>query len=142
MKHYFIYLYILIAVILILVVAEVVRSIIKKRQEDYLVFSNRWKSLMTMAKNKKQWNSLVIEAEKLLYDVLKYKKYKGKNVADKIVAAQRQFKNNDQIWSCHKLAKQIQENHFVVKDKKQLIDVINGYRQALDDLGVFKKGKS
>jgi len=139
--NYFIYFYLFILLILILVALEIVRSV-KRRQEKYLLFLNRWKSLMIMAKNKKQWNQLVIEAEELLDDVLKYKKYKGKNVADKIVAAQRQFKNNDQLWSCHKLVRRIKEENFVLEDKKQLLEVISGYRQALEDLGVFKKEKS
>jgi hypothetical protein len=139
--NYFIYFYLFILLILILVALEIVRSV-KRRQEKYLLFLNRWKSLMIMAKNKKQWNQLVIEAEELLDDVLKYKKYKGKNVADKIVAAQRQFKNNDQLWSCHQLVRRIKEENFVLEDKKQLLEVISGYRQALEDLGVFKKEKS
>ena len=127
--------------VIVLAISEIIRSVLKKREENYQIFINRWKGLITLAKKKSQWNQLVIEADKLLGDVLKYKHYKGKHLADKIVSAQRQFKNNDQIWSCHKLANKIQQEGYVLNDKQQLLDVINSYREAFTDLGVFKVDK-
>ncbi len=134
--------YLVVGLLLILALSEITRSVLKKRKENYQIFINRWKNLMNLAKKKSQWNQLIIEADKLLNDVLKYKHYKGKNLADKIVSAQRQFKNNDKIWSCHKLANKIQQDGYVLNDKQQLLDAVNCYREAFNDLGIFKKDKS
>lgn len=127
--------------VIVLAISEIIRSVLKKREENYQIFINRWKGLIILAKKKSQWNQLVIEADQLLDDVLKYKHYKGKHLADKIVSAQRQFKNNDQIWSCHKLANRIQQEGYVLNDKKQLLYVISSYREAFTDLGIFKIDK-
>ncbi len=127
-----------IGLLLIFLVGYTILDEIKIRKNKQFIV--RWHNIQKLCLNPSNWNKVVIESDKLLAEVLKKKHFKGKNVGEKIVSAQRILSNNDAIWSCHKLANQIQEKTVSIQDKKLLIKTISGYHQALVDLMILKAG--
>jgi hypothetical protein len=104
-------------------------------------YQTAWAALQARCKFKDQWAKVVLDADELLSQALTDRKIKGKSVGEKIVAAQRQFSDNDAVWTAHNLAKKIRHNpEFRVKEsdiKRALV----GFRQALRDLGALPNGK-
>ncbi len=139
MNIYYIISYVIVILIVLLVFYMVSQKIQLRKRSRFVV---RWHELQKLCVNPSNWNRVIVESDKLVADVLKQEHFKGKNVGEKIVSAQRVLTDNDAIWFCHKLANQINDKIISVDDKKLLIKVINGYRQALVDLMILKTDTS
>lgn len=102
--------------------------------------TERWKALQKHCATRKTWPQAIIEADDLLEDALKRARFKGKTTGERLVAAQRTLSNNESVWLGHKLRNRImQEGLDVRKLKKQdVLDALNGFRQALRDLGALQ----
>jgi len=102
-------------------------------------FTTRWKGLQKYCAMRKTWPQAIIEADDLLNEALKKKRYKGKTTGERLVAAQRDLSDNEMAWFGHKLRKRL-ETEDVRKIKKQdVLDALTGFRQALRDLGALEK---
>lgn len=108
----------------------------KALDQDY--FAERWKSLQKQCADKTTWPLAVIDADKLLDEALKRRKYGGKTMGERLVKAQRDLSDNDKTWFGHKLRNKLvheQDYKLTQKDVKQ---ALIGIRQALKDLGALK----
>ncbi len=101
--------------------------------------SERWQALQKHCASRKTWPQAIIEADDLLADALKGSKFKGKNTGERLVAAQRVLSNNEGVWLGHKLRNRIMQEEVDVRKlkKKDVIDSLSGFRQALRDLGIL-----
>lgn len=102
--------------------------------------TERWKALQKHCATRKTWPQAIIDADDLLEDALKRARFKGKTTGERLVAAQRSLSNNESVWLGHKLRNRImQEDLDVRKLKKQdMLEALNGFRQALRDLGALQ----
>lgn len=112
----------------------------RKRKIKTKQFTARWQELQKNCASRKTWPQAIAEADDLLADALKKAGYKGKNIGERLVAAQHELTDNETVWLGHKLRKRLsQEDIDVRKLKKQdVLDALSGFRQALRDLGALE----
>jgi hypothetical protein len=103
-------------------------------REYYL---DQWQALQKLCKDKSTWPLAVIDADKLLDDVLKKRRYRGKTMGERLVAAQRDIGDNDGVWFGHKLRNRlVHENNFKLSER-DVKDALIGIRSGLKDLGAL-----
>src|SRR5262245_13452767 len=75
----------------------------RPRHLNQAYYQERWQELQKLCKDQATWPLAVIDADKLLDDALRRSKYRGKTMGERLVAAQRDITNNDEVWFGHKL---------------------------------------
>lgn len=110
----------------------------RPRQLDAVYFAGRWKELQKLYKDKASWPQAIIEADKLLDEALKQRKFKGKTMGERLVSAQRSLSSNDSVWFGHKLRNKLVHEEYKVTQKTEVRDALLGYFQALKDLGAIR----
>ncbi|HSW37271.1 MAG TPA: hypothetical protein VLG37_02785 [Candidatus Saccharimonadales bacterium] len=104
-------------------------------------FAQRWKELQAFCAKKGTWPLAVIEADKLLEEVLKKRHFKGKTMGERLVAAQHSLTSNDSVWFGHKLRNKLVNENYKLKGKNEVKQALLGFLQALKDLGALKNDK-
>jgi hypothetical protein len=102
-------------------------------------FTKRWLALQKQCVSRKSWPQAILDADKLLDDALKRSRYKGKTTGERLVAAQHALTSNETVWFGHKFCKSITGEDVRKLKKKDVIDALSGFRQALRDLGALEK---
>lgn len=123
-------------VILMLSILLFYRSHRKKLNTDQ--YKKRWCDLQKHCKTRKTWPLAIIDADNLLNDALKQLHYKGKTTGERLVAAQHTLSHNESVWFGHKLRNRIVHEDVRKLKKQDILDALNGFRQALKDLGALK----
>lgn len=100
-------------------------------------FQGKWKDLQQYCAHKETWPTALIRADDLLDMALKRRRYKGKNMGERLVAAQRKFTDNDDIWFAHKLTTKIREHPKSRLKEKDVKEALLSMRQGLKDLDVL-----
>jgi hypothetical protein len=101
-----------------------------------------WKALQAFCRDKNTWYQALVDADKLLDKALKQRKYKGKRMGERLVAAQRAISNNDSIWAAHNLTKKASPTSPRGLTESKVKAALVAYRQALVDIGALPNGKS
>jgi tryptophan 2,3-dioxygenase len=102
---------------------------------DATYFQNKWKEAQVYCKDKSTWPLAIINADKLLDEGLKRRRFKGKTMGERMVAAQREFTDNDGVWYAHKLRNRLVHEADVKLKESDVRKALVGIRQALKDLG-------
>ncbi len=105
---------------------------------DRAYFERKWKELQSGLKSKETWPMAIIQADNLLDEVLKKRRFKGKTMGERLVSAQRSLSNNDAVWYGHKLRNKIVHEVDVPLSQKEVQKALMGIRQGLRDLGALK----
>ncbi len=100
-------------------------------------FTRKWKSLQKKLPNRQGWRQAIIEADDLLDDALRKKKFKGKTTGERMVNAQKIFTDNDGVWYGHKLRRKIDKNQDYVPKKQEMRKALLGLRVGLKDIGAM-----
>lgn len=106
----------------------------KLNQQKY---QSKWQELQKLLKDKEAWPEAIVAADLLLNKALQQRRYKGKKMGERIVAAQRKLSNNDAVWYAHNLARDILEDPDIKLTEKKVKKALVGFRQALRDLGAL-----
>jgi len=130
---------ILAIIFLIIGTILIVKKTKKKNYNSPVNFQVRWQEVTKLCANKKTWPQAVIDADNLLDEALASAKFKGKTVGEKLVAAQRELTNNEAVWFAHKYRVKIETIDGRKITKKDVMQALTGFRQALRDLGALKK---
>lgn len=101
-------------------------------------FSQKWQEAQGFCKEKSTWPLAIINADKLVDEALKKRKYKGNTMGERMVAAQRTFTDNDGIWFAHKLRNRLVHDSDITLKEADVKKALVGLRQALKDLGGLK----
>lgn len=123
-------------VVIIIATAEYRRR--RPRRLNVADFTARWLSLQKNCATRKTWPVAIIEADNLLDKALKSCHYKGKTTGERLVAAQHALTANDTVWFGHKLRNRIVHEDVRKLKKKDVMEALTGFRQALKDLGALK----
>lgn len=110
----------------------------KKRIRKTEKFVDEWRTLQVMCRDKEQWSKAIIAADKLLDRALKKRRFKGKTMGERLVAAQRLFKDNDDVWFAHNLAKKVMADSEIKLKEPDVKDALLGFRDALKDIGALQ----
>ena len=108
----------------------------KGLNRDY--FQAKWKELQKGLNKEEAWPMAFIQADNLLDEALKKKKFKGKTMGERLVSAQKSLTDNDGAWFGHKLRNKIVHEVDIKITKKEVQKSLVGIRQALRDLGALK----
>ena len=100
-------------------------------------YQGQWQTLQKLCKDKSTWPLAVIDADKLLDDVLKKRRYKGKTMGERLVAAQRDINDNDGVWFGHKLRNRLVHENNVKLTERDVKEALLGIRSGLKDLGAL-----
>lgn len=127
-----------IAVVVIVLLAVIFGAGYLKRRPKVLntaYFQAKWKESQGYCKDKSTWPLAVINADKLLDEALKRRKFRGKTMGERMVAAQRELSDNDGAWYAHKLRNRLVHEADVKLKEADVKKALIGIRQALKDLG-------
>lgn len=102
-----------------------------------LKFQAQWKELQSYCAHKETWPKALTQADDLLDMALKRKRYKGKNMGERLVAAQKVFTDNDAVWVAHKLSSRVREHPKARLKEKEVKQALISLRQGLKDLEVL-----
>ncbi len=100
-------------------------------------YTERWRELQKNCADKKTWPLAIIDADNLLDKALRARKYKGKTTGERLVSAQHGLSANDTVWFGHKLRNKIVHEDVRKLRKQDVLEALNGFRQALKDLGAL-----
>lgn len=100
-------------------------------------FREKWSKLQKKLPNQENWLEALQEADKLLDEAMKKNKVKGESMGERLVNAQKEFQDKDEVWFGHKLCKKHQENPKLKLKKNDVKRALLALRQALRDLGAI-----
>lgn len=100
-------------------------------------FREKWRRLQKKLPNQENWLEALSEADNLLDEAMKRKNIKGETMGERLVNAQKDFKEKDEVWFGHKLCKKHQENPRLKLKKNDVKRALVALRQALKDLGAI-----
>lgn len=128
-----------IALVLGVVMLIAITNLQKKRSfVDRQFFIDRWDKIQkTFQNTPNKWIEVIIEADKLVDEALKQRGFTGKTMGERMVSANRIFKDPDMIWNAHKLRNRIVHETGVQVKKSHVSYALRGYRKALKDLEVI-----
>lgn len=126
---------VLAVVVAIGLVVWLVRRLPRRLNQAY--FQKRWLELLGQVKSSEGMAQAVIDADKLLDEALKKRKYRGKTMGGRLVSAQRIFTDNDAIWYAHKLRNKLTHQEIAKLKQSEAKQALAGLRQALKDLGAI-----
>lgn len=102
-------------------------------------YTRRWREIQSLCADKSYWAEAITGADDLLHEALQKRRKTGKTMGERMVAAQKEFSNNDAVWKAHKLASHVR--HEVPQNrklkKKDVKDALIAFRNALKDLGAL-----
>lgn len=122
------------------VAAVLVAIFLRKRPKkcDSSKYKAKWDALQSMLPDSKMWPLAIIDADKLLEEALRARKYKGKTMGERLVSAQHDITNNDKVWFAHKLRNRLVHDQEVKLHKSDVKDALLGIRAALKDIGAMQ----
>jgi hypothetical protein len=104
---------------------------------DQEYFYSMWFELLARVKTPEGMILAVIDADKLLDEVLKKKNFKGRTMGERLVAAQRSLSDNDSVWYAHKLRNRLVHEPNVKLKKNEAQTALAGFKKGMQDLGAF-----
>lgn len=97
----------------------------------------KWNKIKVKLPKQEQWREALAEADKLLDEALKKKKYTGKTVGEKLVKAEKIFTDKDEVWFGHKLSRAAAEKPGFKLKKADMKRALLGLQKGLKDLGAL-----
>ena len=122
-------------VIGLIVLGLVIRRYPRKLKHEYFV--SRWKRVQQRCPDETQWAQAIIDADNLLDEALRKKRFKGKGMGERLVDAQKHLTNNDAVWFGHKLRTKLETNPEVQLTQSDVQKALYGLRQGLRDIGAL-----
>ncbi len=104
-------------------------------------FIAQWRELQGLCRDPKTWPEALVEADKLLDRALKKRRFKGKTMGERLVAAQRFITDNDDMWDAHNLVKKLVSNPESKLKESDVKQALISFREALKDLGALPASK-
>lgn len=128
-------LYTVIGFIALIVIGLLAWRLPKRLRRSYFV--KRWNALQQKCVDSSQWTQAIIEADDLLGEALKKRRFKGGGTGERLVSAQKQLTNNDVVWFGHKLRTKIDDFPDIKLAKDDVQKALLGIRQGLKDIGAL-----
>jgi predicted metal-dependent hydrolase len=104
-------------------------------------FQEKWRTMQKQLGSKDTWKQAVIDADGLLDEALKKRRFPGKSMGERLTKAQRILSDNESVWYGHKLRNRVQTEPEMKLKEADVKQALVGIRQALKDLGALPDGK-
>lgn len=128
-----------------LVLAAIAASVfmLRRRPRKLKVeqFQEDWRTMQKQLGSKDTWKQAIIDADKLLDEALKKRRFPGKSMGERLTKAQRLLSDNESVWYGHKLRNKIEGDPAMKLKESDIKQALIGIRQALKDLGALPDGK-
>ncbi len=128
---------IIIVVLVVLFLGSAITLRRRPKQLDVQKFKERWRDIEKLCGRNDTWPLAIINADTLLDEALKRRRYKGKTMGERLVAAQRSLNNNETVWFGHKLRNKIVHEEMSRLYRRDVNTALHGFRDALKDLGAL-----
>lgn len=116
-------------------------GVVVKKEEgseaDFKKFKENWQAVLyhLNSNNESDWKLAVIEADKLVDDLLVQKGYKGESLAERLsFVNKKELKSLGLLWEAHKIRNRITHQSGFKLDYNQASKAISYYEEALKDL--------
>lgn len=134
-------LFILIAVLIAAVVGVVYLMIINKQGPLLNVkrYQAKWLEIENSVRrdNAASWQLAIMNADKLLDQALRERRFKGQTMGERMKSAQKVWKNANHVWSAHKVRNQLAHEVNVQLNYDTTLRSLSAFKQALKDLGAI-----
>lgn len=131
----------LIAVLIIAVVGVVYLALATKRHTilDQEKYQAHWLEIehSVQRDNSASWQLAIMNADKLLDQALRERRFGGKTMGERMKAAQTSWKNANHIWSAHKIRNQLAHETGAQVSYEITLRALAAYKQGLKDLGAI-----
>ncbi|HEX9153354.1 MAG TPA: hypothetical protein VF809_00875 [Candidatus Saccharimonadales bacterium] len=104
-------------------------------------FHNKWREMQKLLGDKTGWKQAIIDADKLLDEALRRRRFGGKTMGERLTKAQHVLSDNEAVWFGHKLRNKIEGDSSIKLKEAEVKQALIGIRQALKDLGALPDGK-
>ncbi|HEY5667701.1 MAG TPA: hypothetical protein VIR03_00900 [Candidatus Saccharimonadales bacterium] len=128
-------------VVVALMMVGVVFAKRRPRALNVAWFQERWSDMQKSLRKKENWPKAIVQADKLLEEALKKKRFKGKSMGERLTRAQHVLTDNESVWFGHKLRSKIEAEPQLKLKESEVKEALLGIRQALKDLGALPDGK-
>ena len=109
-------------------------------EQEISIHQDAWSSIKKFSQSmtSSEWKISVIEADKLVDDVLKSKGYVGDSMGERLMSIDpSRFLTLQDVWDAHKLRNIIVHDMNQVISKEQAVNAIYAYERFLQELGFF-----
>jgi len=84
------------------------------------------------------WKFAIIEADKLIDNILRDKNYQGETISERLsLVTKQEIPSIDQLWQAHKIRNKIVHEPTFRLTKQEAQKTIEAYKQALKELGAI-----
>jgi hypothetical protein len=126
-----------VAALVVIILGSAIGVRRRPKQLDVKRYKLRWQEIEKLCARNDTWPLAVINADTLLDEALKRRRFKGKTMGARLVAAQRNLKNNESVWFGHKLRNKIVHEEMSRLYRRDVNTALHGFRDALKDLGAL-----
>lgn len=134
-------LFLLVGVLILAIVLVVYISFSRKESPglNKEKFQSRWLEIEnSISRNNLPACQLaVLNADKLLDQALKDRRFNGETMGERMKAANATWSNANDVWSAHKVRNQLAHEHDATLSFDATLRMLGAFKQALKDLGAI-----
>lgn len=133
--------FILVAVLIAAVVGVVYLLITSKHGSQLNVqrYQTKWLEIENSVTrdNTASWQLAIINADKLLDQALRERRFRGQTMGERMKSAQKTWKNANHVWGAHKIRNQLAHEVNANVTYDITLRSLSAFKQGLKDLGAI-----
>lgn len=87
--------------------------------------------------NEASWQVAIMNADKLLDQALRDRRFKGQTMGERMKSAAKSWKNANHVWGAHKIRNQLAHEVDTQLSYEVTLRSLSAFKQALKDLGAI-----
>lgn len=131
----------LISILIVAVVGVVYLAFATKRRPilDQARYQTHWLEIehSVLRDQPGSWQLAIMNADKLLDQALRERRFGGKTMGERMKAAQSTWRNANHVWSAHKIRNQLAHETHAQVSYEVTLRALAAYKQGLKDLGAI-----
>lgn len=126
---------VIIGIVLIIIINLTKRPARTLNQEQY---QQQWLAIeQSVGEDASSMQFAILQADKLLDKALKERGFDGQTMADRLKNATKNLSNVNAVWASHKIRNKIAHEDTLTINRRQTLQVLQGFKRALRDLGAL-----
>lgn len=123
-------------IVIVPIVLYVVLQFAKSNRNDVALNRKNWQRVKSIASGSEP-QFAIIEADKVFDQALKQRGFRGETMGDRLRSAKPSLKNNNAVWSAHKLRNRLVHETEVKVSKKEVSSALASFEKGLRSLGAL-----
>jgi hypothetical protein len=123
-------------IVVVPIVLYVVLQFAKSNRSDVVQNRKNWQRVKSIASGSEP-QFAIIEADKVFDQALKQRGFRGETMGDRLRSAKPSLKNNNAVWSAHKLRNRLVHETEVKVSKKEVSTALASFEKGLRSLGAL-----